>query len=169
MDSPARERTPARMRHSRFLHYWVITLGDILMRMAVGRLSLLALALILIAGCSAGKTPLYPVTGKVTLEDGTPLTSGVVTYIPDTEKGNTNKVMPGGKIGADGTYTLLSNDKSGAPAGWYKITVVTDYPGAPQDKMSIDPKYADSGKSELAREVVASPAAGAYDLKVSKK
>lgn len=134
-----------------------------------------------IAGCSKGET-LYPVSGKVTLRNA-PLTAGIVTFIADESKGNKAKASPTGKIGSDGNYTLTTDGKSGAPLGWYKVTVNTETPGmggpmtvdptpgkvvplggtgGPQ----IDPKYKDSSKTTLAVEVVASPGAGAYDLKI---
>jgi len=130
-------------------------------------------------GCSKGET-LYPVSGKVTLKNA-PLTAGQVTFVPDESKGNKSKVSPTGKIGSDGNYTVTSDNRAGAPLGWYKVTVATETPGMggtmtvdPSGKPAplggqgpkIDPRYKDSSKTPLSVEVVASPAAGAYDLKI---
>src|SRR5687767_13348261 len=84
------------------------------------RAAALALGLFLVAGCDGGGLP--PVKGKVTV-DGAALTSGSVRFVPDTTKGNKATTEPAGEIGSDGTYTLHTNGKPGAPAGWYKVTV----------------------------------------------
>lgn len=124
--------------------------------------------LVLALGCgSSGKDKLVPVSGKVTLS-GTPLTAGQVAFHPDTAKGNTAKGVPAGAIGADGTYTLSTDGKSGAPAGWYKVTVVTNFPGVSGEPVPINAKYGNPSGSGLEREVVPSPASGAYDLQVTK-
>jgi hypothetical protein len=134
-----------------------------------------------VGGCSKGET-LYPASGKVTVKNA-PLSGGQVTFVPDQAKGNKSKLSPVGKVGSDGAFTLTSEGRSGAPLGWYKVTVATDTPGmggtmpvepgatkpAPlgsQGSVQIDPKYKDSSKTPLSVEVVASPAAGAYDLKI---
>jgi len=138
--------------------------------------------LLAVGGCAKSE-PLFPVSGKATLKNA-PLTAGMVTFVPDDAKGNKTKSNPSGKIGSDGTYTLTTEGKSGAPLGWYKVTVITDTPGmggpmtvdptpgkpAPLGGTSagppIDPKYKDSAKTPLTIEVVAAPAAGAYDVKI---
>lgn len=124
--------------------------------------------LLTLLGCgSSGKDKLVPVSGKVTL-NGTPLTAGQVAFHPDTAKGNNAKGVPTGTIGADGTYTLSTDGKSGAPAGWYKVTVVTNFPGVSGEPVPINARYGNPSGSGLEREVVPSPASGAYDLQVSK-
>jgi hypothetical protein len=72
-----------------------------------------------------GKT--VPVSGKVTL-GGEPLTAGVVVFTPDAGKGNTSKWTASGVIGKDGTYTLQTDTKDGAPPGWYKVSINTNVP-----------------------------------------
>lgn len=138
------------------------------MRTSSRRAGLAALALLLAAGCGSRTGKLHTVTGKVTLPDGTPVTQGVVTYAADKSRGNQSTFTASGKINSDGTYTLLTNDKDGAPPGWYKVTVVTNYPGGDPPRITLNRKYADPKRSDLAREVVADPAPGAYDLRVSK-
>ena len=83
---------------------------------------LLALPIVLV-GCAkdANKSALdqkrYPVTGKVTLADGKPLTAGTITFLPDNKAGDQVGLTAIGKIEADGTYTL----DGGAPAGNYRV------------------------------------------------
>jgi hypothetical protein len=136
-----------------------------------GRLSLFGVALLAavatLPGCGPSGPKTASVSGKVTL-DGTPLTSGTVNLVGDESKGNTHKGTSAGSIGPDGTYKVSTDGKDGAPLGWYKVLVVTKFPGAPQDALALDPKYIDATKTPLSYEVVASPAPGAYDLKVSK-
>jgi hypothetical protein len=100
--------------------------------------------------------------------DGTPLKSGTVTFTRDESKNNTQKGTPAASIGPDGTYRISTEGKDGSPLGWYKVTVITKFPGAPPDAIDINPKYADAAKTDLSFEVVESPSPGAYDLKLSK-
>jgi hypothetical protein len=129
------------------------------------------LALLLPTGCdSAGS--LQKVSGKVTV-DGAPLTTGTVRFVPDKEKGNKTTTEPTGQIGADGTYSLMTDGKSGAPAGWYKVTInASEIPESSKPfsgKSLVAPKFNDPAASGLSIEVVASPKPGAYDLQASAK
>jgi len=138
-----------------------------------------------LGGCGKGETR-YPVSGRVILGNG-PLTAGQVTFVPDEGKGNKLKAAPSGMIGSDGSYSLSTDGKTGAPAGWYKVVIATSIPGmgAPAPSASsdrskpaplnpvaggvqIDPKYTDAMKTDLTKEVVASPSAGAYDITIPK-
>jgi len=138
-------------------------------------------ALLFIGGCGKSE-PLYTVSGKV-MHGKTPLTGGQITYIPDESKGNKTKHSPSGKIGSDGSYTLTTDGKTGAPAGWYKVIVTTQTPGMggavtpgepgkvaplnPSSGPKIDPKYMDMTQTPVKKEVVASGAASdAYDVTV---
>jgi hypothetical protein len=75
-----------------------------------------------IPGCGGNAQysgPVYPVTGKVLLSDGKPLTDGMIQFIPDS-----GGFLASGKIGADGTFTLTSLDKrEGAAPGTYKVRI----------------------------------------------
>ena len=142
--------------------------------------AVLSFCVVGVSGCGKSEK-LYPVSGKVTLKDA-PMTGGQVTFVPDQSKGNKSKLSPSGKIGSNGEFTLISEGRNGAPLGWYRVTIATETPGmggtvevnptpgkvtplggqGPQ----IDPSYKDSSRTRLAVEVVASPAAGAYDLKI---
>jgi hypothetical protein len=99
------------------------------------------------AGCS-GNTPLG---GKVTFEDGTPLTAGIVIF----DNGVNTSRAP---IQADGTFkvgTVKNND--GIPPGIYRVSIANAielldnpqkiYP--PPSRNLIHPKFANPDTSEL--------------------
>jgi len=81
---------------------------------ALTLLSLLAGVL----GCGSGNA----VTGKVTFDDGTPVTSG--TVIAESREGDTG-VSARGTIQPDGTYALgTTKPGNGVPAGHYRVLVI---------------------------------------------
>jgi hypothetical protein len=61
---------------------------------------------------------LYPVTGKVLLADGSPLSGGTIHFIP--KQGG---LLAHGKIEPDGTFSLKSKTREGAAPGDYKIRI----------------------------------------------
>ena len=140
--------------------------------------SLLAL---LALGCldSSGVGRTLPVEGRVTL-NGEPLSaeSAVVLFKPDSSKGNASPFEPVGNVDKDGSYTLLTKGKRGAPPGWYKVivTATDSRPEAPKDPKKGHPhprslvpaKYGQEKTTDLSVEVVEAPARGAYDLKLKK-
>jgi hypothetical protein len=122
-------------------------------------------------GCGDSSSKLVPVSGKVTV-DGQPLTTGSVSFRP--EKG-VSAQEPGGEIDEDGTYTLYTDGKQGAPPGRYRVLVVAVDPNDLKKKFPygkrtsfVNPKYSDLKKTDLVVEVKQSAAPGAYDLKLSK-
>jgi hypothetical protein len=125
-----------------------------------------------LAGCdSSGLGKIVPVNGQVTYE-GKPVTSGSLVFKPDTTKGNQSTLEPAATIGADGNYSLFIKEREGAPLGWYQVGVVAQEanpndPYAPA-KSLIPAKYNDAATSGLSVEVVETPAAGAYDLKLAR-
>src|SRR5207248_3050998 len=133
---------------------------------------LVACCLLGAAGCTKSEV-LFPVSSKV-FNGGTPLTAGVVRYIP--EGGEKLAGQSTGTIRPDGSYTLYTNGKAGAPPGKYKVTVSTMVPPGPEvtidDKPhsgpTINRKYLSPESSGLTREVVADPAPDQYDLKLLK-
>jgi hypothetical protein len=136
------------------------------------RLLLVALAGLvgLVSGCGPS---LAPVSGKVTLANGNPVTTGIVTYKPDKAKGNNSTVEARGDINESGEYTLKTDGKPGAPPGKYKVTVYSaEAPSSDPAKMTakqkyfVNPTFADVGTTPLEKEVVTGAGAGAYDLKV---
>lgn len=79
-------------------------------------------------GCEKRAAPLpqtYPVRGKVVFEDGTPLTSGMVQFQPDSE----SSVITNGNIQNDGTFELRTIRDGlrapGAVAGANRVTVTS--------------------------------------------
>ncbi len=75
-------------------------------------------------GCDGRIGKCYVVEGTVYVE-GKPLVgkSGFVTFRPDASKGNQGEFAAVGPLNPDGTYTLSTQSKDGAPAGWYRVTV----------------------------------------------
>jgi hypothetical protein len=124
-----------------------------------------------LAGCSgSGGEVLVPVTGQLTVGDR-PLTTGSVSFRPDTSQGNTSQHHPNGAVAADGKFELyVPPARKGAPPGWYKV-VVTAYddpqPGKPL-KSFIDFKYSDEKTTPLKIEVIANPEPGRYDFKLKR-
>jgi hypothetical protein len=125
-----------------------------------------------LAGCgSSGPGRLVPVKGKVTLDDK-PLATGSLVFKPDETKGNNSKFEPAGTIAADGSYSLFTREKEGAPLGWYKVGIVAEEanaadPYAPR-KSLVPNRFNDAETSGLSIEVSSSPPSGAYDLKLTK-
>src|SRR5262245_24964254 len=72
------------------------------------------------AGCG-GEGPRHPVDGRVLLK-GQPLKGkeGQVMLKPDAAKGNKASVASAGALQRDGSFSILTTGKPGAPAGWYK-------------------------------------------------
>jgi hypothetical protein len=136
----------------------------------------LAACALLAWGCGQSGPKLAPVSGKVTL-DGKPLPGGTVSFYADATKGNQSKDIPTGKI-KEGSYELLTEGRKGAPPGAYKVVVFadqysTDAPPLPigtaeQPRSIINTRYNRPDRTPLAVEVVDKPAAGAYDLKLTR-
>lgn len=124
-----------------------------------------------LAATGCGGLKLVPVSGKVTL-GGQALNGVAVSFVPDSSKGNTARLSCMGRIGPDGRYALTTNGVTrsetgkGAPLGWYKVTLVTTLPGAPE--VAVNPKYLDPAKTPLSIEVVANPEPDQYDIKLEK-
>ena len=76
----------------------------------------LTLLLIFVAfSCGCNKNP--PLKGKVTYDDGTPLTAGFLNF-------SSEKSMSRAKIRPDGTYTVGTlKETDGIPAGTYKVYI----------------------------------------------
>jgi hypothetical protein len=137
-----------------------------------------ALLSVLIPGCrraSAG-AGLYPVSGTVTL-DGRPVEASVrvfgkVWFHPDAAKGNPGTTALVGHIDEHGRYQL-GGGGGGAPAGWYRVSVVVAETVDPRNptarRRSLAPdRYGRPETSGVEVEVVADPAPGAYDLRLKR-
>lgn len=126
-----------------------------------------------LGGCGQpGPGKLYPVRGKVTLA-GKPMTAGYVAFALEEASDIAAQIMVTGTIASDGTYEMKTNGKTGVPLGKYKVTINPGMPTTKEEaenmgKLAFDSRYTDPTSSPLKVEVVASPQANAYDLKLSK-
>jgi hypothetical protein len=80
------------------------------------------LSALVCASCSGGGPTLNPVHGKV-LYKNQPLKGAQVTFHP---RGPTdiNTIRPVGLTGEDGTFSVKTGQKEGAPAGPYVVTLI---------------------------------------------
>jgi hypothetical protein len=117
-----------------------------------------------LAGCAGGK---HPVRGIVTLDDGTPLTKGLVVF--ERVDGGP-PISARGEIGSDGRYEL-STDKpgDGVPVGKYKVLInpldLSDVPDE-QKQLPFDLKYMKFETSGLECEV--KPGGTDFPIKLSR-
>ncbi len=128
---------------------------------------LFACGLLAMSGCGKpAPAKRATVSGKVML-GGKPVTSGRITFLPDTEKGNNANVVCLGLIGPLGDYELkTSGEKStegipGVPLGWYKVVYRPDRTGPPTE---VNAAFLKRPTTPLSREVVAEPKPGQYDI-----
>ena len=131
--------------------------------------TLVLACLTLALGCSGGKkVTLAPVSGTVTVA-GQPATSGQVSFLP-TSKDAEKAGLSAGTIDSSGKYTIYTDGKPGAPLGTYKVTVTPSM--VPVDgkmpKAAFNTKYQNPNSTTLQFEVIASPDASRYDLKLDK-
>lgn len=114
-----------------------------------------ALLFLLASGCQDAR--FAPVQGQVTL-DGQPLPRGMVQFVPMQTDGNA-AVTAVGTIGADGSYTLQSDQTPGALVGRHKVRL--EARAVPRDETDtlpaslIPPRYETESTSGLDVEVVA--------------
>jgi len=132
--------------------------------------------LVLGTGCTKeGEVKVVPVEGKVLL-GGTAMPIGTVTFVPDKDKGNKIEGTPTGPIHSDGSYKLIYNGKTGAPAGWYKVSISprgmpTEMPPPGQilpQPPAINAKYQKPETSGISFEVTENAEPGKYDIKLIK-
>ena len=86
----------------------------------------------LLSGC--GSTYDASVAGAITF-DGKALPRGTVKFAPDGGGGPTAY----GRIGDDGSYTIMTGRERGLPAGSYVVTVVANEPSVPGPNPSLPP------------------------------
>jgi hypothetical protein len=98
----------------------------------------LALAPVLwLLACSGGKVELNPVQGKVLDKNGQPAKGALVTF--RLQGANEMTTEPStGLVGEDGTFTLTTGSKEGAPAGEYIVTIIWPEEGKPKSKFSTE-------------------------------
>jgi len=124
--------------------------------------AVIALAL---SGCGSGK---YPVHGTVTLEDGTPLTKGLLVFErvdggpPITARGN---------VGPDGQFTISTEKPGdGVPPGRYKVLInPMDASDVPDELKTLpfDIKYTKFDTSGLEYTVQSGP--NDFEIKLEKQ
>lgn len=117
--------------------------------------ALVALFPLGLAGCGGG---LYPVKGTVTLDDGTPVTKGVVIF---ERVAGGEPITARGQIQSDGSYELSTHKPGdGVPPGKYKVVLnsmdLSDLPDE-QKNLPYDTKYLSLGTSGLEVEVNSGP------------
>lgn len=79
------------------------------------------------ASNAAPKVEKHPVSGKVTLADGKPLTKGRIVLVPQSE----GAAAASGEIGPDGAFQLSSvTAGDGAAAGTYRAWIDWDQAGS---------------------------------------
>src|SRR5947209_13643813 len=81
-------------------------------------------------GCHRSPAPLTPVSGKVAYK-GFSLQGGTIVFAPDSARGESGQLALG-KINQDGSYHLYTGESLGAPAGWYRVTVISIAPSPVQ-------------------------------------
>lgn len=128
-----------------------------------------ALCLPLAGIACSGATGLNPVEGKVLYKKG-PVKGAAVTFHP--KAGDPIKaIRPTGFTKDDGTFTLTTGDREGAPAGEYVVTftwpkevpvkakkpVGTDWGGPPDAPDYFGGAYADLNTSAFKVEIKAGP------------
>lgn len=111
---------------------------------------------LLVLGCGplgSGTRTLHPAKGKLTLANGSPLTSGLVGLEPN---GSGNRCV--GKINSNGTFELQTGDEKGAAIGKYKAYVF--FPAGkggkstmPVSAKGIPKKYLESDSTDLEIEI----------------
>ncbi len=127
------------------------------------------LAAIAISGCGPSGPKLYPVEGKVSLQDGTPVEFGYIILHPEVKPEESGLDVCQGSIN-QGSYTILTDVRQGAQAGTYRVSIQaakgTDANNPYVTEWLADERYVDPLKSKLTLEVVEQPEPGRYDFKL---
>jgi len=106
---------------------------------------------------------LVPVSGKVTTKEGQPLTAGHVTFWPTAGK-EAKAENSTGEIQSNGTYTLTTGGREGAPDGKYKVTISPSMTTSSATAPPFNNKYTRQDTSDLTKDV---PSAS-YDFVLDK-
>jgi hypothetical protein len=131
-----------------------------------------AFVLTCLAGCGVKRVP---VSGTVTL-DGQPLNTGMLTFTPDSTKGNTAQIAGNSPV-RDGHYELQTlgvtkaDSGPGIPLGWYKVTWSPPTVGSkkhPLTEVEVNDKFKNVEKTPLSVEVKDNPDPDAYNIKLTK-
>jgi len=101
---------------------------------AAASLGVIAPVLLAAAGCGSGESlPLGTVEGQVTYQ-GKPLDHGRVVFTPD--KGTTGPQAVG-QIQSDGSFSMETGDRAGAPLGTHVVTVHCRREPTPEEAKDI--------------------------------
>lgn len=130
----------------------------------------LAAALVpLVVGCGPQGPKLYPVSGKVTLKDGTPVKYGHVILHADASQGNSTNEVAQGTI-RNGEYTINTGMRPGAVAGAYKVSIEAadevDEKNPYFTKWFAHEKYVNPETSGLKMVVAEAAEPGRYDFQL---
>jgi hypothetical protein len=115
------------------------------------------------AGCGNGR---YPVHGKVTREDGTPIGESMIVF---ESVDRTPNITARGDIDLDGSYELgTTKPGDGAPVGKYrvKITPLMANVDEPTHAPPFDPRFSDFKTSGLEFEI--KPGSNDFSIKVKQ-
>jgi hypothetical protein len=129
------------------------------------RVAPLALLLGFATGCGGPQ----PVRGTVTLEDGTPLTKGMVVF--ESMAGD-NKITARGDIRPDGTFQLGTyKPGDGVPPGKYRVLIaprddMEDIDSPNRKPLAFDRRYSDFKTSGLEFEV--KPGSNDFPIRVTR-
>jgi hypothetical protein len=124
----------------------------------------------LLGGCEPSGPPVYPVEGKVSLKDGTPIEFGYIILYPIVNKDEkTTLDVCQGTI-QQGKYTIMTDVRQGAQPGNYRVSIQAAKDINPTNpyvqEWLADEKYVDPFTSKLTLEVVEMPEPGRYDFKL---
>ena len=120
-------------------------------------------AVVGVLGCGEGgplnRGQVHPVTGKVLLPDGNPLTSGKVVFVATK-----STISSLAKIQNDGSFTI-----NGLPEGEYKVRLeVGESSHAKKGSPPFPSKYLDEDGSDLAATVKPDETANRFELKLTQ-
>jgi hypothetical protein len=126
-------------------------------------LAALALALALLTGCGDSENSRAVVQGSVTY-DGQPVDQGGIAFIPLGNDAGSQRVRATGHI-VDGRYEL--DRRHGPFPGKYRVMITwrKKTGKGEQTVQALPPKYADTDKSELTRDVEPGSNTIDFDLK----
>lgn len=118
-------------------------------RVRLTRIALLAVMAGLITGCESDRVPVYPVSGRVTINGKPPVGWVAVLHLepaPDPSKRYPHP-LPKALVGADGRFQIHTYGiDDGAPAGTYKISFMNLGGGAMVDMENKEGKDATGEK-----------------------
>jgi hypothetical protein len=144
---------------------------------ALGRAARVLSGVIFVVMTGCGQTnplsgeKLYPVKGKVVLDDGKPLTTGSTIFV-----GISSNISVSAPIGSDGTFEFTGTTP-GLPAGEYRVaidiegrqrTVAKGSKARPKENLPFPARYLDEDASKLTATVKADSSSNDFSFKLNK-